>query len=104
MWIYLNNSFLSIVAKNDNPGLLHVRARREGDIEALFPAERVTATSHRDYAFRADIERTQVELAIRNEVSSIDYTNFKGSVDDGDRHDEYLRVWSVMVDEQMKRQ
>ena len=58
MWIYLNNSFLSIVAHNDKPEHMHVRGRRRGDIEAVFPEANVTDTPDRDYAFRADISRT----------------------------------------------
>ena len=37
------------------------------------------------------------------ETLSIDYTNFKGSVDDMDRHDEYLDVWMVMRQGQLNR-
>lgn len=37
MWVFLNNSFLSIVAHRDKPDVLIVRARRAGDIEAIFP-------------------------------------------------------------------
>ena len=37
MWIFLSDSFLSIVAHRDKPGVLLVRARRAGDIEAVFP-------------------------------------------------------------------
>ena len=64
MWIYLNNSFLSIVAHNDKPEHMHVRGRRRGDIEAVFPKANVTDTPDRDYAFRADISRSTVEEAM----------------------------------------
>jgi hypothetical protein len=37
MWIFLNDSFLSIVANRELAGVLLVRARKEGDIEAVFP-------------------------------------------------------------------
>ena len=37
MWIFQNDSFLSIVAHRDKPGMLLVRARKAGDIEAVFP-------------------------------------------------------------------
>jgi hypothetical protein len=103
MWIYLNNSFLSIVAPKDTPDLLLVRGRREGDIEAIFPYAEVQATPHRDYAYRTNIARNEVEVAMRKAVQDIDYNNFKGSIPDFDRHDEYLQVWEVMVEHQYLR-
>jgi hypothetical protein len=103
MWIYLNNSFLSIVAPKDTHDLLLVRGRREGDIEAIFPYAEVQATPHRDYAYRANIARDEVEVAMRRAVQDIDYNNFKGSITDVERHDEYLQVWDVMVERQYMR-
>ena len=103
MWIYLNNSFLSIIANKEDKDLLHVRGRRSGDIEAIFPAAEPTCTPHSDYLYRADIPREDVARAMHDEAMSIDYTNFKGSVGDFDRHDEYLDVWSVMCRKQWER-
>ncbi len=60
MWVYLNNSFLSIVENKDDSKLLHVRARREGDIEAVFPDVDVLATPSGDYKYRTDIERETI--------------------------------------------
>ena len=103
MWIYLNNSFLSIVAHNDKPEHMHVRGRRRGDIEAVFPEANVTDTPDRDYAFRADISKSTVEEAMLRAVRNIKYGNFKGSISETSRHDEYLEVWGVMVDHQNRR-
>ena len=95
MWIYLNNSFLSIVENNQDSSKLHIRARKEGDIESVFPAADVLATPHGDYKFRTDISRGEVAGAIANNINSIDYTNFKNSVDDFKRHDVYMDLWSA---------
>lgn len=94
MWIYLNNSFLSIVQHKDDPNILHVRARKESDIEAVFPDAVVKHTPSGDYKYRTDIERETVAQVIAQSVTGIDYTNFKNSVDDQQRHDVYMQLWS----------
>jgi hypothetical protein len=103
MWIFLNNSFLSIVAHHDRPDLLLVRARVPGDIQRVFGKGKVKIerTPLRDYSYRAEVPRTVVAAALVRKIEGIDYTNFKDSVQDYDRHDFYLRVWSVMF--QMQR-
>lgn len=95
MWIYCNDAFLSVVEHHDDARLLHVRGRRAGDIEAVFPGVEVRHTPHGDYRYRADLERQAVADAVAQRVASIDYTNFKGSVADHDRHDAYLDVWQA---------
>ncbi len=94
MWIFLNNAFLSIVAHRDKPDLLLVRARAEGDIERTFPDAETCPVA--DYRYRAELPRQEVATAIAERVSGIDYDNFKGSVQETDRHDAYLHVWSAM--------
>lgn len=99
MWVFLSDSFLSIVVdKQSAQDNLLVRARRKGDIERVFPLAKVSASPSRDYRFRASINRQSVAEAIGNEVSVIGYSNFKDSVPkkDHERHDAYLRVWSTM--------
>jgi hypothetical protein len=86
---------LSIVEHKTQKGFLHVRARLRGDIERVFPAARVIETPNGDYLFRATINSSHVKRAIADAVDSIDYTNFKGSVKDHDRHDYYMDVWSA---------
>lgn len=53
MWICLNDAFLSIVRKDCGPNELLVRARREGDIERVFPRVKVEVTPLADYLYRA---------------------------------------------------
>jgi hypothetical protein len=102
MWIFLNNAFLSIVEPPRGGSTLLVRARSAGDITNVFPQAKVTKTSKRDYRYRASIDRTRVAIALTKAVMDIDYNNFKDSVVDDDRHDAYLRVWSVMAAEQTR--
>lgn len=104
MWIFLKEAFLSIV---DPDGVydgsagpvgeyLLVRARIEGDIEAVFPDATVVKTPERDYRFRALILRADVAQAMVDQVANLGAKNFKGSVEDKIRHDVYMDVWSVM--------
>jgi len=37
MWLMFSDCFLSVVSKDCGPAELLVRARREGDIEKVFP-------------------------------------------------------------------
>ena len=96
MWIFLNDAFLSIVDKDGDGTTLLVRARREGDIEKVFPQAAVARTPHNDYRFRARIDREAVAQAVAASVRGISYDNFKDSVRDRRRHDAYLGVWEVM--------
>jgi len=98
MWIYLNDAFLSIVAHRDDPGILLVRARRQGDIERAFPAAAVKVTGAADYRFRAELPRQDVADALAAAVAGIGYPNFKASVAERDRHQAYLRCWAAMSD------
>lgn len=95
MWIFLNDAFLSVVADRNSDQLL-VRARIAGDIERVFPTAEVMENTGTDYPFRAWINRETVADALYWQTQSIGYDNFKGSVQENDRHDAYLSVWGVM--------
>jgi len=103
MWLFLNNAALSIVESRDDDGILLVRGRVQGDIEAIFPGHAVHETPNADYRYRAYIDRDTVADAAARAVYNINYPNFKGSVVDVDRHDAYLGVWGVMKREQDRR-
>jgi len=96
MWIFLNNSFLSLVEDLDNPDYLMVRARIEGDIESVFPGAEVTYTPDFDYYYRTSIPKKEVAKYIAKMIESISYSNFKNSVKDRSRHEAYFDVWDVM--------
>ena len=46
MWIFMNDSMLSIVAHKDKPEHLLVRSRIEGDIESEREKERISRQLH----------------------------------------------------------
>lgn len=104
MWLFTSNSFVSIVGDNNHPhkGDLLVRARFEGDIEELFPQADVFTKTPSDYKYRAWVDRAEVQIAVANYVDNIDYDNFKNSVADDNRHDDYVSVWGVMYHAQKR--
>jgi hypothetical protein len=104
MWIYLSDSFLSIVEFHDNRDILLVRARHKGDIERVFPNTEVKCTPNHDYLYRALVARDVVAEAIAEQVKRVDYGNFKNSVkgesrrERESRHKAYTRCWEAMVE------
>jgi hypothetical protein len=97
MWVYLRDSFLSIVSHRDDPNCLLVRARKSGDIKRAFPDAVETHTPRADYHYRATIPREQVGEVLARQALSIPYDNFKAAVPDRARHDAYLDCWATML-------
>lgn len=97
MWVFLKDSFFSIVEnENDNRQLL-VRARVRGDIERRWPDATVQETPDNDYRFRAFIDRSAVASAIEKAVKNIDYPNYKNSISQKKlRSAFYAMVWHTM--------
>ena len=104
MWLFLNHAFLSIVDKGGDGSTLLVRARKAGEIQAVFPNADVVLTPTNDYRYRARIDREQIALAIADAVRSIDFPNFKATVKDRKRHEAYMGVWEVMHHYQTQEQ
>jgi hypothetical protein len=100
MWLSFNNAFLSVVHKDCADDELLVRARRQGDIERVFPGVQVRKTPNNDYLFRAVVKRERVAAALAKLVGELNYDNFKNSVREPDLHRAYGRVWHVMSDVQ----
>lgn len=96
MWICTNQAFLSCVAHRNDPTKLLVRARMKGHIEAVFPDAEVFTDPEADYFYRAEILKPVVANVIANQISDIDYDNFKNSVSDDDLHGAYEDFWYVM--------
>jgi hypothetical protein len=96
MWIFQNNAFLSVVQNRDDQDTLLVRARVAGHIQRVFPEAKVFTDSKADYLYRAFIGRKSVARAVAASIESIDYDNFKDSVDDDRLHVAYMNVWGVM--------
>lgn len=93
----MKKSFLSVVGKGDpSVKTLLVHARQTGNIGSVFPDAEVQMGAGSDYHYRARTGRRQVTNAIAEAIRNIDYSNFKSTVSDSDRHDAYLDVWSTM--------
>ena len=97
MWIFMSDSFLSVVADKSNPDNLVVRARRPGDIKKVFPNAEEFSLPGRDYQFRAILSREAVLEGLNNYVMNLSYGNFKNSVRDDSYHSACSRVWSTMA-------
>lgn len=120
MWVFLSNAFLSIVAyqprageerQPHEPHALHrpdeyllVRARVKGDIERVFDGRAAVHTPDADYPYRTILHRSVVATAMHREIATLDYPNFKASVEEADRELAAHRVWSVMRDLQERRE
>jgi hypothetical protein len=96
VWIFLPNSFLSIVQKPDDTDTLTVRGRTHGDIESVFADAVVQVGKGTDYKYRAKVPRAQVAQMLHDQVMGLHYGNFKSAVKNHKRHDAYMRVWSAM--------
>jgi hypothetical protein len=97
MWIMHSDCFLSIVSKGCGPTELLVRARRNGDIEKVFPSAKVIRDAGTDYLYRAVLPRNVVKQALAAMIDHIDYPNFKDSVEDRSLHAAYVSVWCAMA-------
>ena len=111
MWVFLNNSFLSIIdpdgaydgSKGPVGNKLLVRGRFKGDIERVFPRSKVTETPDRDYRYRALVSRETVAQAMYRAVMANGAKNFKGSTKEQWRHDAYMSCWFAMEAEQRRQ-
>ena len=105
MWVFLNNSFLSIVENRNNKDELLVRSRIKGDIEKVFPDSDVFEMENSDYKYRSYIKKNDVSNKLKNIVEDINYDNFKNSVskDDKNRLNAYMNVWSSLYKMQTER-
>ncbi len=97
MWLCMNSAFLSVVHKDCAEDELMVTARREGDIENVFPDAKVMRSTDSDYLYRAVIPRNEVASAMAAQIQNIDYGNFKASLKDNSLHRAYLKVWHAMA-------
>ena len=96
MWIFLPDSFISVVQKPGDTDTLTVRARIKGDIESVFPDAKVEVNKGTDYKYRARVPRAAVAQVLHDQVMSLNWSNFKGAVKSRKRHDAYMDVWSAM--------
>lgn len=105
MWVFMNDSFLSIVESEDK-NKLSIKSRIPGDLEAFFGKkikdQKIIESEDTDYRYRVFADRKLVSDILKEKVQSINYTNFKNSVVDKTKHDAYFNVWQVMNDVQDK--
>lgn len=104
MWLFFPNSMLSIVQHRDKKELLIVRARMEGDIEAIFPEAKgqVTHTTDTDYPYRVLVSKKVAAQRMHDQVMGINYPNFKDSVRLHHRKMAFSLVWSILIDKYQK--
>jgi len=92
MWIFMKNSFVSVVQHRKYPDVVIVRARRKEHLEAL--GFQPVRTKNADYLWRSLITKAlfyrQLELAVK----AIDYPNFKNAskLD----HELLMRIWELV--------
>ncbi len=102
MWLFCKSGFFSAVRHAENPKLIHVRARFEGDLERLCEVNglkeiTVEHTPGNDYPYRADFLKPVWAAIVCREANEIDYTNFKNAVHDGTSRDQaYMAVWAAL--------
>ncbi len=98
MWIFLNNSFLSIVENRNNKEELLVRSRIKGDIDKIFSDSNVFELENSDYKYRSYIKKSEVSEKIKDIIQNINYDNFKNSISKNEdkRHSSYINVWNEM--------
>ena len=96
MWIFTPTSFISIIQKPGQTDTLTVRARIEGDIEAVFPNATVVANGGTDYKYRAVLPRDEVAKAVADQVMAVNYSDFKSAIKDANRHAAVMNVWAAM--------
>lgn len=79
MWIFHSGGFISVVAHNEKPDTLLVRARDEGSLLSLVEATGATLrhTPHADYPCRIELAKRAFIEWFAEEVSILDYTNYK---------------------------
>ena len=105
MWIFTNDSFVSIVQHRDDPDTLLVRGRFKGDAARFLgvPQHHEIELTAADYRWRVITNRATVEKAILRAVRAVRYPNFKDSIARAWRKSIAMRVWSILAAAQAER-
>jgi len=107
MWIMTNWGVMSVVQRplksEGHVGLeLQVRARDRKTLtklRRLVPQTEVSdiiRTPDADYQYRVFISRWAYGQLLDRLVETLDYENFKNSVQDDDLHDLYIKIWGAI--------
>ncbi len=100
MWIMLNSGPVSVVAHNEKPSVLLVRARTREHLESALGSglsDRVFELKSADYRFRAEVERADWAARLADLTDAIDYGNFKNSVKELGLKQQYLSIWDILA-------
>lgn len=99
MWIFTKRGFISAVEDRNDRGMILVRARFRGHLEALFPGEHIEYTPSADYRYRTRIPRGEFGGALEMMAADIDYPNFKNAIDKNDELYAWAcqEVWKLMA-------
>lgn len=97
MWICFNTGFISVVEDKRSINELVVRARRKDILEKLFPNNEIVQLDPKiaDYKYRIYCSKLEMANIIADNISNIDYSNFKNSVNDYDTHELYADMWNL---------
>lgn len=96
MWIFTSKGMVSIVRHRNEPQLMMVRARQPDVLKTLFPEEKLLITPDADYRYRMEVPQSDVINALEDQLETMQYDNFKNSIEDHDYHTACSKVWSVM--------
>jgi hypothetical protein len=79
MWLFTSEGFVSVVAHNEEPDSLLVRARDEDSLLSLVEATGATLrhTPSNDYPYRIEVLRTAYSVWVANQILELDYINYK---------------------------
>ena len=100
MWIFLQDSFVTISQDANQRDRFMIRARVAGDIEKYFPKAEVIVMDDADFRFRAFVAKRRVIEVMSRAIAGIEYTSFKSGIKDRCRKWFYNQVWSIMADMQ----
>jgi len=113
MWLVTKFGFFSVVAHQDDPDLVLVRARSRDDLEQLraFGQGRdictpmIILTPAADYCCRMIVARGDWDRLGAALTADIDYINFKQQVHgEPERDAAYMQMWSIMRRYQTQKQ
>ena len=97
MWIGHLEGWLSIVKHRKEPGMLLVRARDAYHIAHLWPHAYVEHTPAADYQYRAVFSTDEVADVVADQLTNIQYDNFKGHVTDTRLSGAFSQIWMTML-------
>lgn len=82
MWLFTQNSFVSVVQHRTQPHNVLVRARVKDHLALLFPKNQVQEDAEADYRYRLVVPKKEFAKAVSDYIMQrLDYDNFKAAQD-----------------------